>query len=245
VASQRPAVRANALNGHAVLHFDGNDDSLSFPFVVTGKDKLTIAVVSRTWEYQPGGENRDCDFDKDGLTDIGRELNCSGTDQSLRAWNEGGGAFASTGVFLGLGQTETTFRFGTGKSYRGYKTAYILEEPIKDRFVTFVATMDGYERKMSINGSVPKGSPNYRDLKPLQRLAHRTDTDEQGNVHADWPAAVQRTENMAWIARGRFDAPTGYWAGEVAEISIYNVALTDAERVSLEASLRCRFFPTP
>ena len=245
VASQRPSVRANALNGHAVVHFDGKDDSLSFPFVVTGKDKLTIAVVSRTWEYQRASENRDCDFDKDGLTDVGRELNCSGTDQSLLAWNEGGGAFASTGLFLGLGQTEATFRFGTGKAYRGFKTPYILEEPVKDRFVTFVATMDGYDRKVSINGSVPRGSPNYRDLKPLQTLATRADTDDQGKVHADWPAAIQRTENTAWIARGRFDAPTGYWAGEVAEISIYNVALTDAERVSLEASLRCKFLPTP
>jgi hypothetical protein len=240
-ASQRPIVRNNALNGHAVVHFDGIDDSLSFPFLVTGKDKMTIAIVSRTWEYQRASENRDCDFDKDGLTDVGRELNCSGTDQSMLAWNEGGGAFASTGIFLGLGQTEATFRFGTGNAYRGYKTPYILEEPVKDRFVTFVATMDGYDRKININGAIPRGSPNYRDLKPLQTLATRADTDDQGKVHSDWPAAIQRTENTAWIARGRFDAPTGYWAGDVAEISIYNAALTDAERLALEASLRCRY----
>jgi hypothetical protein len=240
--NRRPQVIDAALNGHPVIQLDGEDDVLGFPFPVTGLDHMSLAAVSRTWTYQPGSPNADCDFDDDGLTDVGRELNCSGTDQSLLCWNEGGGAFASTGIFYGVSQTEVTFRFGTGQQYRFYKTPFVLESPPEDRFNWNLAVMNGAERTFWLDGVVPSGRLDYRDPEVFE-LRTRSDLDSAGATHGDWPAALGSAEPNAWIGRGRFEPATSYWAGEVAEILIWDVALTDNEREQLQRYVECRYFP--
>lgn len=239
-AERRPILLPAAVHGKAALHFDGNDDFLELPFAVNGRDHMTVAAVSRTWAYQRGSENTDCDFDKDGVSDIGRELNCSGTDQNVVTWNEGAGKFAQLGIFLGVGQREVTFRFGTGQSYQFFKTPYILEKPIDDAFVGWVAVLNGMERQFYLNGSIPKGRLNYRD-SDLVSLTARADHDESGTIHRDWPAAVADTEASAWIGRGRFGADTSYWAGDLAELLIYETALNDSARALLRQYMNCAY----
>jgi hypothetical protein len=240
VANRRPTVRLNALNGKTVVRFDGEDDFLSFTFPVTGKDKLSVVTVARTWRYDRGGENNDCDFDKDGITDIGRELNCSGTDQTFLAWNEGSGAFKSSGIFLGLGQTESTFRFGTGRAYRFYKTPFVLEKPVNDSFVWTAAVMDGVARTFYINNAVPRGRTNYRDTE-LFELRTRADQNEAGATQSNWTGAVGDTESTAWLGRGRFDQSTSFWPGEMAELLVYESALSTEDRAQLSRYVKCAY----
>lgn len=239
-ATRRPSVRSNALNGKPVIRFDGDNDFLSFVFPVTGKDKMSVVTIGRTWQFQRGSENADCDFDKDGLTDVGRELNCSGTDQTFLAWNEGGNAFKSTGIFLGLGQQEATFRFGTGRDYQYFKTPFILEKPINDAFVWSAAVLDGVWRTLYVNNQIPRGRSNYRDAA-LHELRTRADQNGQGAMQAGWTGVVGDTEPTAWMGRGRFNVNTSFWAGEVAEMLIYEVALSEAERAQLGRYVKCTY----
>ncbi len=238
--ARRPTVNAGALNGRPVIHFDGEDDYLELPFPVNGLDHMTIAAVSRTWIFQSGSPNNDCDSDKDGLTDIGRELNCSGTDQSLITWPEGNAQFAETGVFYGLGQTEATFRFGTGKDYLHYKTPFVLLNPPGDAFVWSAAVMNGPLRRFYLNGTIPTGRLDYRDdtTALLETTALR---DESDRPQPDAPAAIARAEPVAHIGRGRFQAATSFWAGDLAELLIYDTALSDSELSALGAYIECAY----
>lgn len=239
-ASRRPSVRNNAINGKAVIRFDGENDFLSFVFPVTGKDKMSVVTIGRTWQFQRGGENADCDFDKDGITDIGRELNCSGTDQTFLTWNEGGGGFKSTGIFLGLGQQEATFRFGNGRDYRFFKTPFVLDKPVNDAFVWSAAVMDGVWRTLYINNEIPRGRTNYRDAA-LHELRTRADQNAQGATQAGWTGAIGDTESTAWLGRGRFGENTSFWAGEIAELLIYEAALSDADRAQVGRYVKCTY----
>lgn len=239
-ATRRPSVRSNALLGKPVIRFDGDNDFLSFTFPVTGKDKLSVVTIGRTWQLQRGAENADCDFDKDGTTDVGRELNCSGTDQTFLTWNEGSDDFKSTGIFLGLGQHEATFRFGTGRDYRFFKTPFVLEKPINDAFVWSAAILDGVWRTLYVNNQIPRGRANYRDAA-LHELRTRADQNGQGVMQAGWTGAVGDTESTAWIGRGRFEAASSFWAGEIAEMLIYEVALSDADRMQLARYVKCTY----
>ena len=239
-ASRRPSVRNNAINGKAVIRFDGENDFLQFVFPVTGKDKMSVVTIGRTWQFQRGGENADCDFDKDGITDIGRELNCSGTDQTFLTWNEGGGGFKSTGIFLGLGQQEATFRFGNGRDYRFFKTPFVLDKPVNDAFVWSAAVMDGLWRTLYINNEIPRGRTNYRDAA-LHELRTRADQNAQGATQAGWTGAIGDTESTAWLGRGRFGENTSFWAGEIAELLIYEAALSDADRAQVGRYVKCTY----
>ncbi len=239
-ATRRPSVRSNALNGKPVIRFDGDNDFLSFQFPVTGRDKMSVVTIGRTWQFERGSENADCDFDKDGLTDVGRELNCSGTDQTYLAWNEGSNAFKSAGIFLALGQREATFRFGTGRDYQFFKTPFVLEKPIHDAFVWSAAVLDGVWRTLYVNNQIPRGRSNYRDAA-LHELRARADQNGQGVMQAGWTGAVGDTEPTAWIGRGRFNVNTSFWAGEVAELLIYDIALSEAERTQLGRYVKCAY----
>lgn len=221
---RQPILIHDGINGRPVVRLDGNDDYLAFNFPVSGKTELTLATVSRTWEYQRASPNSDCG-DR-----IGRELNCSGTDQSVLCWTEEGNAFTEQGIFYGLGQREATFRFGTGDSYPHYKTPFVLERPNEERFVFGMALLDGQLRKMLINGAVPRGRPNYES----NELIELSTNAEGGAV---------RAEPIAWIGKGRFTPASSFWAGELAELLVYEVALDLAEQSELEAYVRCSYFP--
>lgn len=239
-SQRRPSVKLGALNGSPVIHFDGEDDYLRLPFEVTGRDQMTIAAVSRTWTFQNGSPNHDCDFNGDGLTDVGRELNCSGTDQDLITWPEQGGQFSATGVFYGVGQTEATFRFGTGQQYRRYKTPFVLTEPPGERFVWSAGVMNGAARRFFLNGVTPNGRLDYRDdiVEKLETSAQQT---YGGSPRPDWPVAVTGTEGTANIGRGRFQASSSFWAGDLAELLIYDTALVDADLAGLGAYVACSY----
>jgi hypothetical protein len=221
---RRPSVLTDQLNGQSVVHLDGANDYLAFDFPVSGKTELTLAAVSRTWEYQSGSPNPDCG------ERIGRELNCSGTDQSLLCWTEEGNAFTEQGIFWGVGQREATFRFGTGDAYPHYKTPFVLEQPNEARFVFGLALLQGSERKLFLNGSVPRGRPNY-------------ETDELLALETRANGGAVRAEPTAWIGKGRFNPATSFWAGDLAELFVYDAALDDLERVELEAYVKCAYFP--
>jgi hypothetical protein len=223
-AGRRPTLVERALNGAPVVHLDGNDDVLSFEYAVGGKRALTLAAVARTWEYQSASPNADCG------TAIGRELNCSGTDQSLLCWTEEGNRFDEQGIFFGVGQREATFRFGTGDAYPYYKTPFVLEHPNDDRFVFSLALLDGDVRTLFINGQVPRGRENY-------------DTDELRELTTRANGGSVRAEPVAWIGKGRFNPETSFWAGEVAELFVYDAALDAAERGALEQYVKCAYFP--
>ena len=75
--ARQPTLRSNALNGKPVVRFDGDDDFLSFTYPLTGKHKMSVVTISRTWALQPASPNDVCG------TQIGKELNCSGTDQTF------------------------------------------------------------------------------------------------------------------------------------------------------------------
>jgi hypothetical protein len=221
---RQPELVTNALNGAPAVKLDGEDDYLMFDFPVGGKTELTLSAVARTWEYQQASPNADCG------DAIGRELNCSGTDQSLLCWNEEGGQFAEQGVFFAVGQREATFRFGTGESYAHYKTPFVLEHPNDDRFVWSLGLLDGNERTLFLNGEVPRGRENYNSNELIEL---RTSANG-GSI---------RAESTAWIGKGRFNPPTSFWAGEVAELFVYDVALNESERTQLQSYVLCSYFP--
>lgn len=168
----------------------------------------------------------------DGHDDFLRlALPVGGTDQSLLCWTEEGNAFTEQGIFFGVGQHEATFRFGTGDAYPHYKTPFVLEHPNDDRFVFALALLDGQERSLFINGEVPRGRTSY-------------ESDELIELHARAEGEAVRAEPVAWIGKGRFEAPTSFWAGELAELFVYDASLDESERQSLEAYVTCRYFPT-
>ncbi len=239
-ASRRPTIKPAAVNGRPVVHFDGEDDYLALPFPVNGRDHMTIAAISRTWAFQNGSPNNDCDFDHDGLTDVGRELNCSGTDQSLITWPEGNAQFAHTGIFYGIGQTEATFRFGTGTEYLHFKTPFVLLNPPADAFVWSAAVMNGPSRRFYLNGAIPTGRLDYRDATTatLDTTTLRSDYDRP---QPDAPSAVDRTEPVAHIGRGRFEPATSFWAGDLAELLIYDTALSDSDLSLLGTYVKCTY----
>jgi hypothetical protein len=221
---RRPEMREDASGRGPVVRLDGHDDFLRLALPVGGKTALTLAAVTRTWEYQRASPNRDCG------DAIGRELNCSGTDQSLLCWTEEGNAFTEQGIFFGIGQHEATFRFGTGDAYPHYKTPFVLEHPNDDRFVFALALLNGQERSLFINGAVPRGRARY-------------DSDELIELRTRAQGEAVRAEPVAWIGKGRFEAPTSFWAGELLELFVYDASLDEGERGSLEAYVSCQYFP--
>jgi hypothetical protein len=223
-SERRPRVVPSAINGAPAIRLDGENDFLSFELPVGGKTALTLAAVARTWEYQRASPNADCG------DAIGRELNCSGTDQSLLCWNEEGNTFSEQGVFFGVGQHEATFRFGTGDAYQYYKTPFVLEHPNDDRFVVSLALLDGDDRTLFLNGEVPRGRVNY-------------DTDELVELRARANGGSVRAESTGWIGKGRFNPASSFWAGEIAELFVYEASLDETERQALTDYLRCVYFP--
>ncbi len=237
---RRPTVQAGALGGRPVVHFDGDDDYLNLPFPVNGLDQMTIASVSRTWALQNGSPNNDCDFNQDGLTDVGRELNCSGTDQDLITWPETAGHFDATGIFYAVGQSEVTFRFGTGQEYNHYKTPFVLTQPPQDAFVWGAAVMAGASRRFYLNGVTPSGRLDYRD-DIVERLETSAQQRYGGDARPDWPVVVHNAEATAHIGRGRFEPASSFWAGDLAELLIYDAALSAEELSALGAYVRCTY----
>ena len=117
-------------------------------------------------------------------------------------------------VYLSPFQTNVKFRFGTGQT--GNLPAYTRPASIGSAFSISVATKDGTTESLHVDGV-------------LELL-------DQGNLSTI--ALSQSTGNL-----GRGYNNNTYFPGRIAEVLVYDRALSDAERQGVEAYLNARYFP--
>jgi hypothetical protein len=100
--------------------------------------------------------------------------------------------------------------------------------------------MNGPSRRFYLNGTIPTGRFDYRDATAamLDTTALR---DPYDRPQPDAPTAGARTEPIAHIGRGRFQPATSFWAGDLAELLIYDTALSDSELGALATYVRCAY----
>jgi len=117
-------------------------------------------------------------------------------------------------VYLSPFQTNAKFRFGTGQDSN--LPSFTRPASIGSAFSISVATKDGATESLHVDGV-------------LELL-------EQGNLSTI--AFSQSTGNL-----GRGYNNNTYFPGRIAEVLVYDRALSDAERQGVEAYLNARYFP--
>ena len=117
-------------------------------------------------------------------------------------------------VYLGPFQTNVKFRFGTGQDSN--LPSFTRPASIGSAFSISVATKDGTTESLHVDGV-------------LELL-------DQGNLSTI--AFSQSTGNL-----GRGYNNNTYFPGRIAEVLVYDRALSDAERQGVEAYLNARYFP--
>ncbi len=99
---------------------------------------------------------------------------------------------------------------------------------------------DGAARRFFLNGVTPSGRLDYRD-DIVEKLETTSQQTYGGSPRPDWPVAVRGTEGTANIGRGRFQPSSSFWAGDLAELLIYDTALVDVELAGLGAYVACSY----
>ena len=227
---QRPTLVPNVLAGKPIVHFEGGRQALQRVVPINGLTQMTIAFVNATpslWKDDPNEwcHHTGCDPKAGAGARVVSETGCSGTYQHVLWWD---GIGDWTGVYLSPKQEEIGFRFGNGQKTYSPNPCNMAHDPsvawprpqsIAQSFSLTVAVHDGTTNRLYVHGQKVSETPTPGGAA-IVKAGDRLDI---GNGFG-WVEGTNR-------------------GGDIGEVIVYDRALPDDERTTLEAYAHCSLFP--